>query len=88
MFIEVILIALIFIALLIALPFIFKSIFKTQNYMGYSIGLCASALTIGTIIGIIIIVSIIMYFIFGRSIRDISKINIILDTTISVFSIL
>ena len=88
MFIEVILIALIFIALLIALPFIFKSIFKTQNYMGYSIGLCASALTIGTIIGIIIILSIIWVFVYGGRINSIPKINILLDTRISFPSIL
>ena len=35
--------------------------------MGYSIGLVSSALTFATIIGIIIIVSIIVYFIFGYS---------------------
>ena len=55
MLIEAFLISLIFIALLIALPFIFKSIFKTKDYMGFTNGLCASALTFAAIIGVAII---------------------------------
>ena len=69
MFIEVILIALLFIALLIALPFIFKCIFKTQKYMGYSIGFCSSALTIAAIIGIITIALFLFDLCFGNSFK-------------------
>ena len=67
MFIEVILIALLFIALLIALPFIFKSIFKTQKYMGYSIGFCSSALTIAALIGVVLIGYILLFLVVGIS---------------------
>ena len=69
MLIEVILIALLFIALLIALPFIFKCIFKTQKYMGYSIGFCSSALTIAAIIGIITIALFLFDLCFGNSFK-------------------
>jgi hypothetical protein len=69
MFIEVILIALLFIVLLIALPFIFKCIFKTQKYMGYSIGFCSSALTIAAIIGIITIALFLFDLCFGNSFK-------------------
>ena len=69
MFIEVILVALLFIALLIALPFIFKCIFKTQKYMGYSIGFCSSALTIAAIIGIITIALFLFDLCFGNSFK-------------------
>ena len=70
MFIVAFLISLIFIVLLIALPFIFKSIFKTQNYMGLSIGLCASALTVATITGIAIVGSLIISLCLGLSIDN------------------
>ena len=74
MLIEVLLIALILIALLIALPFIFKSIFKTKNYMGFTNGLCASALTIAAIIGVAIIGWFFWVKLLGRSIRLISDV--------------
>jgi len=45
MYIVGFLIAIIIISLLIALPFIFKSIFKTRNYLGYSMGTLYSALS-------------------------------------------
>jgi hypothetical protein len=61
------LLSLIFLALLIALPFIFKSIFKTQNYMGYSIGLFASALTIAALIGVVLIGYILLFLVVGIS---------------------
>ena len=61
------LLSLIFLALLIALPFIFKSIFKTQNYMGYSIGLFASALTIAALIGVVLIGYILLFLVAGIS---------------------
>ena len=60
-----ILFALIIIVLLVALPFIFKSIFKTRNFMGYSIGVCCSVLVIATLI---------IIFLFGLVIcEEISK---------------
>jgi len=67
MFVGIFLISLVFIGLLIALPFIFKSIFKTQNYMGYSIGLCASALTVAALIGVAFIGYIFFLAVLGIS---------------------
>jgi len=55
MLLGVFLIALIFIILLATLPFLFKLIFKTKNYMGYSIGICSSIFTIVTIFGVFVI---------------------------------
>ena len=55
MLLGVFLIALIFIILLATLPFIFKLIFKTRNYMGYGIGICSSIFTIVTIFGVFVI---------------------------------
>jgi len=53
MILSVFLIALIFIILLVALPFIFKLIFKTKNFMGFSIGVICSILTFATLFIII-----------------------------------
>ena len=61
------LLSLIFLVLLIALPFIFKSIFKTQNYMGYSIGLLSSAFTIAALIVVSIIGYIFLNIVLGIS---------------------
>ena len=55
MFIGAFLISLIFIVLLIALPFIFKSIFKTRKFMGYNMGVCFSVLAAVTIFMILIV---------------------------------
>ena len=57
MYIVEFLIALIIIVLLIALPFIFKSKFKTRNYMGYSMGVCCSIIA-AVIISLIFIIGI------------------------------
>ena len=70
MLVGVFFIALIFIILLAALPFIFKCIFKTQNYMGLSIGLCASALTVASITGVAIVGSVIIGLCLGFSIDN------------------
>ena len=55
MILSVFLIALIFIILLVALPFIFKFIFKTKKFLGYSMGVCCSILTIVAIFTIFIV---------------------------------
>ena len=55
MFIEAFLISLIIIVLLVVLPFIFKSIFKTRKFMGYSMGICCSVLTAVAIFMIFIV---------------------------------
>lgn len=61
------LIALIFIILLVALPFIFKLIFKTKNFMGYSIGVICSVLTSVTTFIIIVVGIALEHVIFNRS---------------------
>ena len=67
MLLGVFLIALIFIILLAALPFIFKLIFKTKNYMGYSIGLCSSIFTLVTIFGTLVVGYLIFLIFFDRN---------------------
>jgi len=56
MLVGVFLIALIFIILLAVLPFIFKSLFKIQNFMGFTKGLCTSILTIFSVFWVFLIV--------------------------------
>jgi hypothetical protein len=66
MVLSVFLIALIFIILLVALPFIFKLIFKTKKFLGYGMGVCCSIITIVAIIMIIIVGIFFFLVLFNR----------------------
>ena len=72
MYIVEFLIVLIIISLLVALPFIFKSKFKTRNYMGYSMGVCCSIIA-AVIISLIFIIGIGFWHLFIREPDDHKK---------------
>ena len=63
----VFIIALIIIILLSALPYIFKRIFKTRNFMGYDIGLCSSFFTLVAIFGVFVFGCFLFLVFFNRA---------------------
>ena len=63
----VFIIALIIIILLASLPYIFKRIFKTRNFMGYDIGLCSSFFTLVAIFGVFVFGCFLFLVFFNRA---------------------